>query len=122
MHINVIVLDIENIFNLYESLPQIKVNIPYKSISNKSIKSIYNIEKKYLNSDEYKLYEIIWQRAVSSQMASAIIDQVSVDITNEQDIIVFRSNGSSIKFPGMLAVYQETKEEDKKVLEILRKL
>ena len=70
--------------------------------------------KKYLNSDEYKLYEIIWQRAVSSQMASAIIDQVSVDITNEQDIIVFRSNGSSIKFPGMLAVYQETKEEDKK--------
>ena len=69
---------------------------------------------KYLNSDEFKLYEIIWQRAVSSQMASAIIDQVSVDITNEQDIIVFRSNGSSIKFPGMLAVYQETKEEDKK--------
>ena len=47
-------------------------------------------------------------------MASAIIDQVSVDITNEQDIIVFRSNGSSIKFSGMLAVYQETKEEDKK--------
>jgi len=70
--------------------------------------------KKYLNSDEYKLYEIIWQRAVSSQMASAIIDQVSVDITNEQDTIFFRSNGSSIKFPGMLAVYQETKEEDKK--------
>ena len=34
--------------------------------------------KKYLNSDEYKLYEIIWQRAVSSQMASAIIDQVLV--------------------------------------------
>jgi len=70
--------------------------------------------KKYLNSDEYKLYEIIWQRAVSSQMASAIIDQVSVDITNEQDTIFFRSNGSSIKFPGMLAVYQETKEDDKK--------
>ena len=39
------------IFNLYKSLPQIKVNIPYKNISNKSIKSIYNIEKKYSNSD-----------------------------------------------------------------------
>ena len=70
--------------------------------------------KKYLNVDEYKLYEIIWQRAVSSQMASAIIDQVSVNIENENSDIIFRSNGSSIKFPGMLAVYQESKEEDKK--------
>ena len=69
--------------------------------------------KKYLSSDEYKLYEIIWQRAVSSQMASAIIDQVSINITNYEENITFRSNGSSIKFPGMLAVYQETKEENK---------
>ena len=68
--------------------------------------------KKYLSSDEYKLYEIIWQRAVSSQMASAIIDQVSINITNDEENITFRSNGSSIKFPGMLAVYQETKEEN----------
>ena len=61
-----------------------------------------------------KLYEIIWQRAVSSQMSSAIIDQVSVDIASKNNQILFRSNGSSIKFPGMLAVYQESKEEDKK--------
>ena len=72
------------------------------------------ILKKYLNSDEYKLYEIIWQRAVSSQMSSAIIDQVSVNIVNDDNNIILRSNGSSIKFPGMLAVYQETIEEDKK--------
>ena len=70
--------------------------------------------KKILNNDEFKLYEIIWQRAVSSQMASAIIDQVSVDISNKDEDIIFRSNGSSIKFPGMLAVYIESKEEDKK--------
>jgi DNA topoisomerase-1 len=72
------------------------------------------ILKKYLNSDEYKLYEIIWQRAVSSQMTSAIIDQVSVNIVNDEESIIFRSNGSSIKFPGMLAVYKETKEDDRK--------
>ena len=70
--------------------------------------------KKYLNVDEFKLYEIIWQRAVSSQMSSAIIDQVSVDIASENNQIIFRSNGSSIKFSGMLSVYQESKEEDKK--------
>ena len=70
--------------------------------------------KKYLNSDELKLYEIIWQRAVSSQMSSAIIDQVSVNIGSENKKIIFRSNGSSIKFPGMLAVYKDSIEEDKK--------
>ena len=47
-------------------------------------------------------------------MSSAIIDQVSVDIASENKEIIFRSNGSSIKFPGMLAVYKESKEEDKK--------
>ena len=79
-----------------------------------SIKLTPQILKKYLNIDEFKLYEIIWQRAISSQMSSAIIDQVSVDIASENTEIIFRSNGSSIKFLGMLAVYQESKEEDKK--------
>ena len=41
--------------------------------------------KKYLNVDEHRLYEIIWQRALSSQMASAIINQVSIDIENLDD-------------------------------------
>jgi DNA topoisomerase-1 len=79
-----------------------------------NIKLNPEVLKKYLNSDESRLYEIIWQRAVSSQMSSAIIDQVSVNIINDDKKIRFRSNGSSIKFPGMLAVYQETVEEDKK--------
>ena len=69
--------------------------------------------KKILNADEYKLYEIIWQRAVSSQMASAIIDQVSVDINNKENNIIFRANGSSIKFKGMLAVYIDVNDDDK---------
>ena len=54
--------------------------------------------KKYLTIDELKLYEIIWQRAVSSQMSSAIINQVSVDLINNDNQIVFRANGSSMKF------------------------
>ena len=39
--------------------------------------------KQYITGEEFKLYEIIWQRAVSSQMASAILDQVAVDIVDE---------------------------------------
>ena len=72
-----------------------------------------NKMKKYLNSDEFKLYEIIWQRAVSSQMASAIFDQMAFDINNDENKIVFRANGSSIKFKGMLAVYSDAKDDDK---------
>jgi len=68
--------------------------------------------KKYLNQDEFKLYEIIWQRAVSSQMTNAIINQVAVDIEDSNHIMMFRANGSSIKFKGMLAVYSEAKDED----------
>lgn len=70
--------------------------------------------KKLLNADEYKLYEIIWQRAVSSQMSSAIINQVAIELKNNNSHIVFRANGSSIKFKGMLAVYKESKDEDEK--------
>ena len=58
------------------------------------------------------MYEIIWQRALSSQMTSAIINQVSVDLKNNDNQIIFRANGSSVKFKGMLAVYKETKDED----------
>ena len=45
-------------------------------------------------------------------MASAIIDQVAVDIKNNENNIIFRANGSSIKFKGMLSVYSEAKDED----------
>ena len=69
--------------------------------------------KQYITHEEFKLYEIIWQRAVSSQMASAILDQVAVDIVNENKNISLRANGSTIKFPGMYKVYQEAKDDDK---------
>ena len=69
--------------------------------------------KQYITNEEFKLYEIIGQRAVSSQMASAILDQVAVDIANEDKKISLRANGSTIKFLGMYKVYQEVKDDDK---------
>ena len=69
--------------------------------------------KQYITNEEFKLYEIIWQRAISSQMASAILDQVAVDIVNEDKKISLRANGSAIKFLGMYKVYQEVKDDDK---------
>ena len=69
--------------------------------------------KQYITGEEHKLYEIIWQRAVSSQMASAILDQVAIDIMSEDKQVSLRANGSTIKFTGMYKVYQEAKDDDK---------
>jgi DNA topoisomerase-1 len=65
---------------------------------------------KYLENDQYKLYKLIWNRFVASQMSSAVIDQTSVDI--KAGDYTFRASGSTVKFPGFMAVYMEEKPED----------
>ncbi|MBA4420791.1 MAG: type I DNA topoisomerase [Anaerolinea sp.] len=71
--------------------------------------------KKHLTGDQYKLYRLIWQRFVASQMESAVYDTISVDIegSTHQHAYLFRTTGSILKFPGFLAVYEETQDEDK---------
>lgn len=66
--------------------------------------------KQSLSNDQYKLYKLIWERFVASQMASAIYDTVSVDIAAGR--YVFKSNGSKVKFPGYMAVYIEGRDEE----------
>lgn len=66
--------------------------------------------KQHLQPDQYKLYKLIWNRFVASQMNPAIIDQTSVDITANG--YTFRATGSIVKFPGFMAVYMEEKAED----------
>ncbi len=66
----------------------------------------------YLSPDQLKLYRLIWQRFVASQMAPAVFDVVSVDIQAKE--YLFRATGSVLKFAGWLAVYEEAKDEDVK--------
>lgn len=61
--------------------------------------------KEYLSRDQFRLYKLIWERLVSSQMASAVMDTMTVDLINAD--IIFRANGSKIKFPGFMKVYVE---------------
>ncbi|MFD0049297.1 type I DNA topoisomerase [Actinomycetes bacterium NPDC127524] len=61
--------------------------------------------KEYLSRDQFRLYKLIWERFVSSQMAPAVMDTMSVDLQNEE--VRFRANGSKIKFPGFMKVYVE---------------
>jgi DNA topoisomerase-1 len=66
--------------------------------------------KQFLEPDQYKLYKLIWNRFVASQMNPAVIDQTSVDI--KAGSYTFRATGSVVKFPGFMAVYMEEKPED----------
>ena len=69
--------------------------------------------KQYLQEDEYKVYKLIWQRFVASQMNPAVFDQTTVDIdalTKAGETHKFRVTGSVLKFEGFLKVYEESKD------------
>ncbi len=64
---------------------------------------------RYLGKDELRLYRLIWQRFVASQMMPAIFDQTTIDI--EAGRLLFRATGSVLKFDGFLKVYEEGRDE-----------
>lgn len=72
--------------------------------------------KQYLSPEQFKLYQLVWQRFVASQMESAVYDTLSVDVNaaGKEHNYLFRASGSTIKFPGFLVVYEETLDEDQK--------
>jgi DNA topoisomerase I len=63
-----------------------------------------------LAKDELRLYEIIWQRTMASQMAEAVYDQTSVDI--ESNGVIFRATGKVLKFDGYMRVYLEASDDE----------
>ncbi len=78
-----------------------------------------------VSSDQYKLYKLIWDRFIASQMAPAVIDTVSVDIDCAGNI--FRATGQTVRFAGYIALYDDSEGDDGKtgslpVLKIKEKL
>ncbi|NLZ36827.1 MAG: type I DNA topoisomerase [Clostridiales bacterium] len=68
--------------------------------------------KSKLTPDQYKLYKLIWNRFIASQMASALLDTVSADIVNGKNI--FRASGYTIAFKGYMSVYEDSEPEEDK--------
>lgn len=66
--------------------------------------------KSSLSSDQYKLYKLIWERFIASQMANALLDTVSADI--EANGCTFRASGYSVKFDGFMALYVESNDSE----------
>lgn len=80
--------------------------------------------KEFLGRDQLRLYKLIWERFVASQMASAVMDTMSVDLKNGD--VTFRATGSKIKFPGFMKVYVEgtddqTEEREKMLPDLVSK-
>lgn len=73
---------------------------------------LYTPEKirNYLQDDQFKLYQLIWRRLLAAQMNPAVYDTVSCDIGTDQGIIL-RATGSTLKFSGFLAVYEEKQDK-----------
>ena len=65
--------------------------------------------KPFLRADQYRLYRLIWERFVASQMAAAVLDTLSVDITGGP--FLFRATGSRVTFPGFLILYREAGDD-----------
>lgn len=65
--------------------------------------------KPYLTRDQFRLYKLIWERFIASQMAAAVLDTMSIELENEG--VIFRASGSKVKFPGFMKVYVEGTDE-----------
>lgn len=75
--------------------------------------------KPFLDVPMFKLYNLIWQRFVASQMEAAVYDNLQVEVTGKSSTheYLLRASGSTVKFPGFLVVYEEAKNEDVKTEE-----
>ncbi len=68
--------------------------------------------KKYLSTDQNKLYDLIWSRALSSQMESAKFDRNTITITSDNNDTICKASGSVLKFDGFLKIYNNQSKDD----------
>ena len=74
--------------------------------------------KKYLANDQFKLYKLIWERFIASQMESAVLSTVTADF--ESAGYIFRASGYTVDFQGYMALYEESEEESRHNADELR--
>ena len=84
----------------------------HEAIRPTDIMKVPNLVKKYLSPDQHKLYDLIWSRALSSQMESAKFDRNTITITSNDNGTVCKASGSVIKFDGFLKVVKDNKKDE----------
>ncbi len=68
--------------------------------------------RRALNEEQYKLYRLIWQRTVASQMNPQILDQLAVELTAADQKAQLQAHGSTVKFDGFYRLYHEDKDDE----------
>jgi len=108
--------------NTYEGKKAKNAQEAHEAIRPTEIKRKPNDIKKYVNADQFKLYELIWNRALSSQMNPAEFNRNTIVISSEDEKINFRASGSVVKFEGFLKVYEieEIDEDGKNILPVCK--
>lgn len=86
----------------------------HEAIRPTSVQRLPKAIEKYLTRDQFKLYQLIWQRFVASQMMAAVYKTLSVEILgkSQKNDYLMRASGSQLEFPGFLVVYEEGRDED----------
>ena len=101
----------ENVLN-YSGKKAKNAQEAHEAIRPTDIKRSPEKVKKYLSPDQHKVYDLIWSRALSSQMQSAKFDRNTITITSDDDQTICKTTGSVIKFDGYLKIYKDPKKED----------
>ncbi len=98
--------------NFYRSKKGGATQDAHEAIRPTSVEMTPERVRRYLQNNEYRVYNLIWQRFVASQMTPAVYDRTTVDIDakKDADVFNFRVTGSVLKAPGFLAVYEAAKE------------
>jgi DNA topoisomerase-1 len=91
----------ENVQDAHEAIRPTSINYPPEKVKN------------FLNNEQYKIYKLIWDRFIASQMAEAIFYQSVISIIGN-DTYLFKAKGKILKFPGFMKLYIESKEDDVK--------
>jgi len=86
-----------------------KVQDAHEAIRPTSVFNTPEKVKRYLSAEQYALYQLVWQRFVASQMTQALINQVSLSI--KAGAYIFSASGSTVKFPGFMALYQSVDDQ-----------
>lgn len=83
----------------------------HEAIRPTSVMRVPDAIKSFLSPEQFKLYDLIWKRTVASQMISATIDTLTIDMAAGDDKNIFRSTGSAVLDPGYMLVYQEGSDD-----------
>jgi len=97
--------------NVYKSKKAVEAQDAHEAIRPTNVRFLPDEIRRYLSGEQYRLYKLIWERAVTSQMTPAVFDQTTVDIEAKADTTYdFRTTGSVLKFDGFLRFEEDAKK------------